>query len=274
MSSPHTYYRLLTIAGSDSGGGAGIQADLKTFSALGCYGMSIITAITAQNTQKVSAIHPVPLDIIKAQWQAIMEDIGVDAIKIGMLHSISVIETLVELLLSLPPHIPIILDPVMIAKGGTPLLKTEAIQVLRSHLLPHATVLMPNLPEAEALCEQTFPVQEAAITAARQLAIGKVAAVIIKGGHSNDKYNSDDCVYLKETDEIQWLNGRRINTMNTHGTGCSFSAAVAAHLAKGDPLFTAIEKAKRYIQGAIDVGSEYRLGKGHGPLHHFYNWWI
>lgn len=274
MTSPRTYYRVLTVAGSDSGGGAGIQADLKTFAALGCYGMSVITALTAQNTQGVSGIHGIPTAMIRAQWKAIMDDIGVDAIKIGMLHNTAVIETVVDLLQTLPSHIPVVLDPVMMAKGGAPLLEASAMDALRTHLLPCATIITPNLPEAEALCQQPFPVQEAAITAARQLALGNVAAVVIKGGHSGDKNTSDDCVYLKESDEVEWLMGHRINTRNTHGTGCTFSSATAAYLAKGEPLMSALEQAKRYVQGAIDMGSDYRLGKGHGPVHHFFNWWI
>ncbi|MHA7840980.1 MAG: bifunctional hydroxymethylpyrimidine kinase/phosphomethylpyrimidine kinase [Gammaproteobacteria bacterium] len=274
MTSPHAYYRVLSIAGSDSGGGAGIQADLKTFSALGCYGMSVITAITAQNTQGVKKIHGVPTEMVQAQWEAVMEDMGVDAIKIGMLHNTAVIEAVINLLHTLPSHIPVVLDPVMMAKGGAPLLEANAIDTLRTHLLPCATVITPNLPEAEVLCQQPFPVQEAAITAARKLAVGKVAAVVIKGGHSGEKTTSDDCVYLKETDNIEWLLGRRINTRNTHGTGCTFSSAVAAYLAKGEPLIDALDKAKRYVQGAIEMGNDYRLGKGHGPVHHFHNWWI
>ena len=274
MTSPRTYHRVLTVAGSDSGGGAGIQGDLKTFAALGTYGMSVITALTAQNTQGVKAIQGVPTAMIRAQWEAIMGDIGVDAIKIGMLHNKAVIETVVDLLHTLPSHIPVVLDPVMIAKGGAPLLEPSAIDTLRTCLLPCVTIITPNLPEAEMLCQQSFPVQEAAIAAARQLALGNVVAVVIKGGHSDDKTSSDDCVYLKDKDDIEWLIGRRISTRNTHGTGCTFSSATAAYLARGEPIMGALEQAKRYVQGAIDMGSDYRLGTGHGPVHHFFNWWI
>jgi len=270
------YYRALTIAGSDSGGGAGIQADLKTFSALGCYGMSVITAITAQNTLAVAGIHPVPLEIIAKQIDAVLSDIGADAVKIGMLHSAEVIRLVAQRLRQ--HHVnTIVVDPVMVAKSGDKLLQDDAIKVLKTELLPLATVITPNLPEAATLLNASIFEFERADragmeTICRQLARFGSRAVLLKGGHLRSA-DSCDALYLREENRLSFLDGERIETPNTHGTGCTLSSAIAAYLAKGEEIPKAAASAKRYIEAAIRAGAEYRAGNGHGPLHHFYQWW-
>lgn len=266
------YHRVLTIAGSDSGGGAGIQADLKTFSALGCYGMSVITALTAQNTVAVTGIQPVPPAFIAQQIEAVMEDIGVDAVKIGMLHSSQVIETVAERLTHYAgPQI--VLDPVMVAKSGDKLLQDEAIEALRTVLIPIATVVTPNLPEAGVLLDRS---EEAVANqlerASRELTRLGPKAVLLKGGHlAGDQ--SRDLLYEKETDTLLSLDAERVETTNTHGTGCTLSSAIAAFLARGFSVPEAIRKAKTYLTAALEAGAAYQLGQGHGPVHHFYNFW-
>lgn len=266
-----SYHRALTIAGSDSGGGAGIQADLKTFAALGCFGMSAITALTAQNTRGVTAIHPVPPDFVAAEIDAVASDIGVDAVKIGMLASPEIVEIVAE---RLARHAlrPVVLDPVMIAKGGAKLLNEAAIRVLIECLLPHATLLTPNLPEAEALLDRAI-VGRAAIerAAADLLALGP-QAVLVKGGHAGGT-TSDDCLMSDGGRSMRWLSAPRIATENSHGTGCTLSAAIAAHLARGLDLDAAVIAAKDYVTASLTAGADYRIGSGHGPLHHFHAWW-
>ena len=270
------YYRALTIAGSDSGGGAGIQADLKTFSALGCYGMSVITAITAQNTRAVTGIHPVPLEIIAKQIDAVLSDIGADAVKIGMLHSAEIIRLVAQRLRQYQVGT-IIVDPVMVAKSGDKLLQDEAIDALTAELLPLATVITPNLPEAATLLNASILEFERADragmeTICRQLAQFGSQAVLLKGGHLRS-IESCDALYRREENRLSFFDGERIETPNTHGTGCTLSSAIAAYLAKGEEIPDAVASAKRYIDAAIRGGAEYRTGKGHGPLHHFYQWW-
>ncbi|GAK52233.1 phosphomethylpyrimidine kinase [Candidatus Moduliflexus flocculans] len=270
------YYRALTIAGSDSGGGAGIQADLKTFSALGCYGMSVITAITAQNTYAVTGIHPVPLDIIAKQIDAVLEDIGADAVKIGMLHSAETIRLVAQRLRQHQINT-IVVDPVMVAKSGDKLLQDEAIEALITELLPLATVITPNLPEAATLLNASILEFEQADHAGleiicRQLARFGSHAVLLKGGHLRSA-KSGDTLYLPEENRLFFFDGERIETPNTHGTGCTLSSAIAAYLAKGEEIPYAVASAKHYIAGAIQVGAAYHIGAGHGPLHHFYQWW-
>lgn len=265
------YYRLLTIAGSDSGGGAGIQADLKTFSALGGYGMSVITALTAQNTVAVTAIHEVPPDFIAKQMDAVLTDIGVDAVKIGMLHSSEVIYTVAE---RLRHHNVknIVLDTVMIAKSGDKLLHNDAVDALREELIPLSTIITPNIPEASVLINgeihTRFDMEKAGILL---LALG-TNAVLIKGGHTNDT-NSADCLLIKNEKgdtEIFWFEEKRIETKNTHGTGCTLSSAIAVYLAKGFSIKESVELSKKYITEAIRAGADYQLGKGNGPVNHFY----
>lgn len=265
------YYCALTIAGSDSGGGAGIQADLKTFSALGCYGMSVITALTAQNTQAVRAIHAVPPAFIAEQIDAVIEDIGVDAVKIGMLHSAQVIETVAARLVHHRVS-PIVLDPVMVAKSGDRLLQEEAVEALRTVLLPLATVITPNLPEASVLLAKPIPDLEAMKAACRALSELGPRAVLLKGGHLPGR-TCPDILYDRQEGTLELLEEERVETSNTHGTGCTLSSAIAAHLARGYAIKEAVTQAKCYITAAIKAGAAYQLGRGHGPVHHFYAFW-
>lgn len=271
MTGEKTYTRVLTIAGSDSGGGAGIQADLKTFAACGCYGMSVITALTAQNTKGVSAIHAVPVPFVRAQLDAVLGDIGCDAVKIGMLFSP---ELIVEVAEGLARHgvRNIVVDPVMVAQSGDKLLQDEAIDALKRTLVPMADLLTPNLPEAEVLLGARLAGAQAMEKAARALAGLGCANVLLKGGHL-DGGASDDCLYLGGEGSCLLLPGKRIATSNNHGTGCTLSSAVAAHLAKGMTVGEAVARAKAYISAAIAAGADYCLGGGHGPVHHFHGFW-
>ena len=266
-----SYFRALTIAGSDSGGGAGIQADLKTFSALGCFGMSAITALTAQNTRVVTGIFPVPPEFIEEQIDAVLSDIGVDAIKIGMLHSPEVIEMVAKKLLQWPcPNI--VLDPVMISKSGDNLLRKDAVTALRDILIPRATLITPNLPEASVLLDRPVDTLNDMTQAAKDLADLGCANVLLKGGHLTDK-DSCDLLYQKKSDTLTTLAGKRIDTPNSHGTGCTLSSAICANLARGIGLETAVRNAKAYITGALTSGAAYTTGRGHGPVNHFYDLW-
>jgi hydroxymethylpyrimidine kinase/phosphomethylpyrimidine kinase len=248
----------LTIAGSDSGGGAGIQADLKTFAALGVHGTSAVTAVTAQNTVTVSGIVELPVWIIRAQIDAVAGDIGVDAAKTGMLSSAEIIEAVAN---AAEAHgfANLVVDPVMVAKGGARLLKDEAIDVLRTRLLPLAAVLTPNLPEAETLLGRRIQTLVERRQAARDLVALGPKAVVVKGGHADDVTD----VYWDGTQLIE-LRATRIATGNTHGSGCAFSAAITAGLALGDDPLTAVRKAKEFITGAIR--NSFELGSGHGPV--------
>ncbi len=263
-----TYHRVLTIAGSDSGGGAGIQADLKTIAAHGCYGASVITALTAQNTLGVTGIHAVPVDFVAAQMDAVLGDIGADAVKIGMLFSPELIRTVAN---GLTKHgvTTIVLDPVMVAQSGDKLLQDEAIDALKSELIPLATLITPNLPEASVLLGREIATQEAAIQALTALAAMGCANVLVKGGHL-ESGDSDDCLWLGPEGLVVTLPGVRIPTRNNHGTGCTLSSAIASNLAKGEDVETAVRHAKEYISGAIRAGAAYAIGRGHGPVHHFY----
>ena len=261
------YARVLSIAGSDSGGGAGIQADLKTFSALGCYGMTAITAITAQNTQGVRAIHGVPPDMLRAQIDAVVEDIGVDAVKIGMLHSPEVVAVVADALRR--HHLPhVVLDPVMVATSGDRLMADETVQVLVRELFPLATVVTPNLDEAALLLGRPIPGIEALDGAARALLALGAPAVLLKGGHLPGD-TVMDVLALTDGTRLR-LQSPRIVTHNGHGTGCTLSSAIAAYLALGLPLPQAVEQARAYILGAIAAGANVHTGHGHGPLNHGY----
>lgn len=265
----------LTIAGSDSGGGAGIQADLKAFSALGCYGASVITAVTAQNTQAVTAVHGVPSDVISAQIEAVLSDIDVDAIKIGMLFSPDNIKAVAAVLAD--REIPIVLDPVMIAKSGDHLLQSDAIAAMIAHMLPLADVLTPNLPEAAAILNlaEATNLTEVEAQGRALLALGP-KAVLMKGGHASGAVCTD---ILVQRDASQQdlapllLEAQRIRTKNTHGTGCTLSSAIAAELAKGQSVEGAVMAAHTYLQGAIGAADSLKIGSGHGPVHHFHNLW-
>lgn len=260
----------LTIAGSDSGGGAGIQADLKTFSARGVYATSVITALTAQNTRAVTAVEGVSLPMIRAQMAAVFDDITVDAVKIGMLGTPDVIATVAEGLAGYGG--PIVLDPVMVAKSGDALLAAEAESALAELLLPRATVLTPNLPEAARLLslaeDDTPEAMQAAGTALRAMGAG---AVLMKGGHGRGAV-CIDLLIDGDTPPLR-LEAPRIATRNTHGTGCTLSAAIAADLAKGADLRTAVTTAHGYLQGAIAAADRLAIGSGHGPVHHFHEVW-
>jgi hydroxymethylpyrimidine/phosphomethylpyrimidine kinase len=256
--------RALTIAGSDSGGGAGIQADLKTFAAFGVYGASAITAITAQNTIGVRAIHDVPASVVAAQIDAVLDDIGADAAKTGMLSSPEIIETVAD---RLRAHAvaALVVDPVMVAKSGDRLLREDAVVALRDLLLPLAAVVTPNAPEATVLSGIDVVDATSARDAARRIHDLGPAMVVVKGGHLGGD-TSDDLVFDGRTFEV--LSGRRIATRHTHGTGCTFSAAICACLARGLAPLEAVREARTYVQGAIEHAEP--LGGGHGPVNHLW----
>ena len=257
-------YRAMTIAGSDSGAGAGIQADLKTFAANGVYGSSILTAITAQNTQHVTDVLEMPVSLIKAQIDAVVTDIGTDAVKIGMLSSSSIIEIIVEQMKEHELN-NIVVDPVMVAKGGDRLLREDAVDSLRTLLVPIATLVTPNIPEAQVLTDKGIKNSDDARDAARDIFAMGPRAVVVKGGHL-DGPASD--IYF-DGREFKIFESPRIITTNTHGTGCTFSSAIAAGLAKGVPIQESVAIAKEYVTGAIRHAVP--IGRGHGPLNHFYH---
>lgn len=259
----------LTIAGSDSGGGAGIQADLKTFSALGVYGTSAITAVTAQNTRAVTAIHALPPGIVAAQIAAVLSDIEVAAVKIGMLGTADVTEAVAAALQGSAAQR--VLDPVMIAKSGDALITAEAVDALLARLVPEAGVLTPNLPEAARLlgCREARDAQEAA-EQGRALCARGAKAVLMKGGHAAGATCED---ILVTAGGSLTFSAPRLPTRNTHGTGCSLSSAIAAELAKGQPLPEAVGRAHRWLQGAIAAADRLEVGSGHGPVHHFHEVW-
>jgi hydroxymethylpyrimidine/phosphomethylpyrimidine kinase len=260
----------LTIAGSDSSGGAGIQADLKTFAALGVYGACVITALTAQNTQGVTGIHQVPPDFVTAQIDAVFADLDVGAVKIGMVAELSVIEAIAAGLTRWSPK-HIVLDPVMVATSGDRLLANDAVEALRAKLVPRASILTPNLPEAAALLDEPVASGEAAIEdqGRRLLALG-CPAVLIKGGHGQGSESID---YLVRESGAIALAAPRVATQNTHGTGCSLSSAIAAGLAKGEDLETAVRNAKAFVSAAITASDRFSVGHGHGPIHHFHRFY-
>jgi hydroxymethylpyrimidine/phosphomethylpyrimidine kinase len=267
-----TYHRVLTIAGSDSGGGAGIQADLKTFSALGCFGMSAITALTAQNTQGVTGIHPIPPSFAAEQISAVLTDIGADAIKIGMLYSAELIEVVAGQLKDQGAE-NIVLDPVMVAQSGDKLLQDEAIEAIKDHLMPLADVVTPNIPEARVLLDRDIEGLEDMQAGARDLAQSGSQSILIKGGHLSAG-DSTDLLYLANEGRFVQFNAQRIETRNNHGTGCTLSSAIASFMAKGCSIEKAVGKAKDYISAAIEAGRVYKIGHGHGPVHHFFEYWV
>tara|TARA_B100000959_G_scaffold39975_1_gene39200 strand:+ start:40081 stop:40878 length:798 start_codon:yes stop_codon:yes gene_type:complete len=260
-------YIALTIAGSDSSGGAGIQADLKTFSALGVYGTSAITALTAQNTVTVSGVHPAPSKFIALQIETTLDDIPAGAVKTGMLYNTEIIKTVGDTLEKRNQN-NIVVDPVMIAKSGDELLNGEAVPVLRSFLLPISTVVTPNLPEAERLTGITIKTLEDMKEAALKIIKMGALSVVIKGGHMSGSKLVD---VLLHKDKFTFFKRDRINTTHTHGTGCTFSAAIAAGLAKGLSIPDAVKEAEEYIEGCIRASTS--LGHGHGPVNHFFKHW-
>ncbi len=255
--------RVLIIAGSDSGGGAGIQADIKTVTALDGFAMTAITALTAQNTQGVFGVHPVPLDFVRQQIEVVMNDLGADVIKTGMLGDSGTIGAVCDALADFAPKVPLVLDPVMVAKGGHNLLAAEAVATLRQRLLPRAAVITPNLPEAEALTGmQIHSVADMRVAAGLLLSLG-VPAVLLKGGHLEGDVLTD---LLATADGIEAFSADRIQTRHTHGTGCTTASAVAAGLAQGLGLRDAVIRARAYVRAAIAAAPGF--GGGHGPLNH------
>lgn len=253
----------LTIAGSDSGGGAGIQADLKAFAANGVFGMSVITAVTAQNTQEVRSVQNIDHSIITDQIEAVFDDIHVDAVKIGMLSTGEIVRTVTQTLLLYSPA-QLVLDPVMVSKGGHHLLQMDAIEALKSEMFPLAAIVTPNIPEAEVLTGIRICNEEDMQNACVKIKELGCKTVLLKGGHFEGP--SNDLFY--DGEQFQWIPGERIVTKNTHGTGCTLSSAIAANLAKGFSMLEAVKQAKRYI--TVAIRHSLSLGHGHGPTHHFY----
>ena len=263
------YRKVLSIAGSDSGGGAGIQADIKTISACGCYAATAITAITVQNTLGVQAVHAVPTEILRGQIDAVLSDIGADAVKIGMLHSSEVVSLVREMLIRFKAG-NIVLDPVMVSTSGHRLIEEDAIASLRTELLPLARVITPNIPEAEILLGgRKLSFQSELPDAARELAESSGASVLLKAGHLSED-DLSDIFYDLEDGKCYSLTSKRIHTKNTHGTGCTMSSAFASMLAKGMSLPDAAKAAKDFINGAIHSGKDYEIGHGFGPVNHLY----
>ena len=262
------YNRVLTIAGSDSGGGAGIQADIKAISAMGCFAASAITAVTVQNTLGVEGVHPIPLDILRGQIEAVLSDIGADAVKVGMLHSSEVVELVAEMVDKYEIK-NLVLDPVMVSTSGHRLIEESAIQTLREVLIPRARVITPNIPEAEILAGVKITSSAQFPEVARTLSMGGRVSVLLKAGHLTDEC-VEDLFYNAEDDTLTLLPSERIETPNTHGTGCTLSSALAALLAKGYELTDAARGAKEYINEAIVSGARYEIGGGHGPVDHFW----
>ncbi len=264
-----SYFRVLTIAGSDSGGGAGIQADIKTISAMGCYASSAITAVTVQNTLGVQAVHPIPLDILEGQIDAILSDIGADAIKIGMLHSTKVVNLVAEMIEKYGIR-NVVLDPVMVSTSGHKLIEDDAIESIKNRLIPLSRVITPNIPEAEILSGCKISSEQDFEQIAKKLSFNKSVSVLLKAGHLDN-----DCLvdyfYNIEDDTITLLPSKRVKTRNTHGTGCTLSSAFASVLARGEDLTLAAKSAKKYIEQAIVSGAEYEIGHGHGPVNHGFN---
>jgi hydroxymethylpyrimidine/phosphomethylpyrimidine kinase len=261
----HQYPRVLSIAGSDSGGGAGIQADLKTFAALGCFGMTAITALTAQNTCGVRAIHPVPPDMLRAQIDAVLEDIGADAVKVGMLHSPEIVRTVAQ---AIDRHqlSRVVFDPVMVATSGSKLIDDPAIAVLVAELFPRTALITPNLDEAALLVGRPLASAQDMAQAAAELVARGARAVLLKGGHLTGDKVID--VLLEASGEPIWMAAPRIDTANTHGTGCTLSSAIAAHLALGATLTQAVQQARDFVRQALQAGASVKTGQGSGPLNH------
>jgi len=258
--------KALTIAGSDSGGGAGIQADLKTFAALGVYGMSVVTALTAQNTREVLAVVEPPPEMVRAQIDAVMSDIDADAVKTGMLSSAEIVAEVAAGIERYDMQ-NVVVDPVMVAKSGDRLLREDAVDAVIEHLLPITFIVTPNIPEAEVLAGRTIQTDADMIEAARAIHARGARIVVVKGGHREG--DAVDIVF--DGANVERLSSPRVETRNTHGTGCTFSAAIAARLAAGREALDAISDAKTYLYGALL--NSYEVGAGHSPVHHFYQLW-
>jgi len=268
--------KALTIAGSDSGGGAGIQADLKTFAAFGVYGCSVITAVTAQNTQQVTGVEPVSPDMVRKQIEAVLSDIRPDSVKTGMLANAAIIRAVASSL-SVAHKIPLVLDPVMLSKSGDALLAPEAATTLRDVLFPLAALITPNIPEAEVLTGKELRTDADFQEAARQLHNMGARAVLLKGGHraqlhAEENRNGTEVIDLfYDGRDFHSIRGRWVNTPHTHGTGCTLSSAIAAGLAQGLELYPAVVQAREYLTKALETG--FVVGQGISPVHHFHHWW-
>ncbi len=261
------YSRVLTIAGSDSGGGAGIQADIKTISACGCYASSAITAITSQNTLGVVSVHALPVEVIESQIDAVLSDIGADAIKIGMMHSAQVVEMVCRAIDRYQPSV-VVVDPVMVSTSGHRLIEESAIEMLRRELIPRATLITPNIPEAEILLGRTISSQSDLPSAARDLLSAGANSVFLKAGHLTEDLLTD--LFVESDGTLHELSSQRIYTKNTHGTGCTLSSALASFYARGYAPLEAARLAKEYLTAALLSGSSYEIGGGHGPVDHLY----
>lgn len=268
MTKKYKYPAVLTIAGSDSSGGAGIQADLKTFSALGCYGMSVITALTAQNTCGVRGIHSVPASFVKDQLQAVLEDVYPGAIKIGMVHNIELIETIAAALIQYP-DIPVVFDPVMIATSGDRLIEENTVKSIIERLFPLATLITPNLDEGALLADTQIETVEQMLIAGKKIMALGCNALLLKGGHLKSPELTS--ILFDNHGLTKHYVSQKIDTKNTHGSGCTLSSAIACYLALGKALPDAIAAAQDYVHEAIDAGRNVITGKGNGPLNHFYN---
>lgn len=261
------YSRVLSIAGSDSGGGAGIQADIKSISACGCYAATAITAVTVQNTLGVEAVHPIPTEIVEAQIDAVLGDIGADAVKVGMLHSSEIVDVVCRAIDRYTPK-SVVVDPVMVSTSGHRLIDESAIDSLRENLLPRATIITPNIPEAEILLGETITTNEDLERAAKALSERYNVSVLLKAGHMEDDMLID--IFYEAEGKIHRLSSPRVETPNTHGTGCTLSASIAAFLAMGHTPALAVNSAKEYLTKAIASGAEYTIGGGHGPVDHLF----
>jgi len=261
----------LSIAGFDGSGGAGMQADLKTISARGVYACTVLTSLPIQNTTGVKGLYDLPLQSIGEQIDSMFEDLDVKVVKIGMLHKAEIINLVASKLREYKPKF-IVVDPVMVAKSGHRLLQEDAIQALKSEILPLTSVLTPNIPEAGDLIGKEIASLSDMELAGKEILGYGPEVVVVKGGHSQDKEKSADCI-IEKSGKITWIESERIASKNTHGTGCTFSAAIAAELAKGNNSLDAIRIAKTYLTGAIKASALLEIGKGKGPVHFFYEWW-
>ncbi|KGO79223.1 hydroxymethylpyrimidine kinase [Flavobacterium beibuense F44-8] len=268
MKKKYTYPTVLTIAGTDPSGGAGIQADLKTFSALGCYGMSVITALVAQNTTGVRAIHNIPADFVQQQLDAVMEDIRPDAIKIGMVHTSQLVEVIAATLKKYP-DIPVVFDPVMVATSGDKLIEDTTIEVIVSQLFPLVTLITPNMDEASLLANMPIETVSQMQQAGEVISATGCKALLMKGGHLQTEQLTS--ILMDENGIVNTYVSDKVDTNNVHGSGCTLSSAIASYLARGEELQNAVALAQEYINGAIYHGRDVLIGKGNGPLNHFYN---
>lgn len=263
------YPSILTIAGSDCSGGAGIQADIKTISALGAYAASAITAITVQNTLGVTGIHPVPPEYVKGQIEAVMTDIRPRAVKIGMINDVKIVEVIADAIQKFRPRF-VVFDPVMVSTSGCKLIEDDAITALTTRLMPLATLITPNLSEAQVLTGITVNDRQSMQAAAQELLKLGSQAVLVKGGHLEGG-RMYDLLQVRNESEPHLFAADKVNSSNTHGTGCTLSSAIATYLALGNPLVTAVEKAKQYVWQGILTGKDVHIGEGHGPLNHFHS---